>query len=449
MDVLVIKDNVFIGILTENSQEISFKYVDEINSEQYLAGLSDKINTSQVLFPIFENLLPETAQLELIKHTYQIKNQIDVLLHLNNIQGSFEFYRRGILADLNLKQPNSQNFIYTAIHDKVLENSYTFPNILQNYTINITEKKLKGTAKNSLLGLSGVQNKLGVSKNDNLKTIDTNDKSGEYLFKPENTYHSEYKPDDIDHIYVPYLLINEHLFMTLARDFGFDVPYNAIIVGNNCHHYIIKRYDRYNDIKISNIELLQLMNKQSEDKYDISIENVIQTVLPILNASDMLQLFRFIVFSLIISHGDLHAKNISLIKKSSLSKREDKLAPFYDISTTKIYDKYKNEDIGMSINGKKRKISTTDLLLLAELMKIDKTTAILEIENISSKFITTFLQYIEKLPTNIQLLPIIVNRYKKFKIFSVVMREYYDNRCKYIKTYLQEEKLAANNSIWD
>ena len=67
---------------------------------------------------------------------------------------------------------------------------------------------------------------------------------GREFTKSYSKYYTTYVPNDKERSYIPYLLINEHLFMTLARDFGFSVQYNAIIKHSSDYHYIIKRFDR-------------------------------------------------------------------------------------------------------------------------------------------------------------------------------------------------------------
>ena len=60
--------------------------------------------------------------------------------------------------------------------------------------------------------------------------------------------------------------------MSLARDFGFSVPYNGIIKHDSDYHYIIKRFDRHGELKIDH-EILTLMNKNSDQKYKVSMRS--------------------------------------------------------------------------------------------------------------------------------------------------------------------------------
>ncbi len=65
-----------------------------------------------------------------------------------------------------------------------------------------------------------------------------------YFIKP---YHPSRAHPESEY-YLPHLAINEHLFMSFAKnELGFDVPWNGIIKNptDEEYHYIVKRYDKY------------------------------------------------------------------------------------------------------------------------------------------------------------------------------------------------------------
>ena len=96
--------------------------------------------------------------------------------------------------------------------------------------------------------------------------------------------------------------------MTHCKRFWFKVPYNGIIKHEIDYHYFIRRFDRYNDSKIDHTELLTLMNKISAEKYKVTMQEVFETAKEYLNDEEQIVLFKFIIFSIVIGHGDLHAK---------------------------------------------------------------------------------------------------------------------------------------------
>lgn len=450
--IFVIKNNIPIGTLAEDKKgNITFDYAESINPSQYLIGLKDKTNRSQTLFPVFENLLPENEQLNNIRYKHNIKRTIDLLLYLDNIHGSLEFYSEKDFKYIQYK--TTEIFVYTEVKSDILQNEYIFPNILNEYEINIPNDKLypAGLTGSKLIGLSGFQYKFSIHKNDITKQIAFDgEENSEYIMKPYNLHYSKYTPTIKENAYIPYLLINEHIFMTLARDFGFDVPYNAIIKDNDDYHYIIKRYDRFNGLKIDHHEILTLIGEPSSEKYKVSCKDAVNAVFEYLNEEEILQLFRFIVFSIVISHGDLHAKNISLIYQSNaIDEKRMTLAPHYDISTIGIYKGIDDNDIGMMVKNKKKNITMDDLLWLSKSMGIDSELAIDEIEKIASKFMNEFKNYIALLPQEIRLLPIYKNRYKSFDTLEIAFTKFYDKRCGYIEKYLQKKVAKVDDNLWE
>lgn len=448
MKIFVVKNKQFIGTLSEEIGKIRFVYNDEIPTSSYFQGLKEKENISSNLFPIFENMLPEFEQVNFIKAQNNISTQIEVLLYLTDIHGSYEFYTQNDFEKLELQKQNIFNFIDTK--EEILDNNYTFPNIL-DYSLSIDDSILypNGLANSKVIGLSGYQYKFSIIKDDINKTISYDEtKNSNYFMKPYSKFYTSYMPNEKDRSYIPYLLINEHLFMSLARDFGFSVPYNGIIKHDSDYHYIIKRFDRYGELKIDHHEILTLMNKNSDQKYKVSMREVLETAKMYISKEQLVELFRFIIFSAVIGHGDLHAKNLSLIYSSNkLDERAMQLSPFYDISTTKIYKDTKKNDVGLKIGNRISKIKKTDLLQLALSIDIDQNLANNLIEQTSKQFIDTFQTYIEKLPDSIKALPYHTSKYGGQKPFEAVLKKYYKNRVEDLYNNLLEK--FNNHSIWE
>lgn len=452
MKIYVIKNNVPIGTLSEDAKgNITFDYLKNIQSNQYITGLEDKKNASSTLFPVFENLLPEHEQLNEIRLEYNIKREIDLLLYLDNIHGSFEFCREGDFSATSYIA--CETFKYSDVVGQILNSEYPFPNILHEYLLNIPNDKLHpvGLTGSKVMGISGFQYKFSVHKNDNLNKISfDNHNSSEYIMKPYNIHYSKFTPTITDSAYIPYLLINEHLFMTMARDFGFKVPYNGIIRHKDDYHYIIKRYDRYDGMKIDHHEILTLLGKQSNEKYTVSCKEIMNVVSKYLDEDEILQLYRFMVFSIVISHGDLHAKNISLIFKSNaLNERGMTLAPIYDVSTVGIYKDTKGNDIGMKVKNKRNNIKLDDLLWLAEIAHIERDIASNVIKDISSKFLVEFESYIDRLPSEIRKLPVYTSKYRAFDTFEKVLRKFYGERKLYISKNLLTKVETVKDDLWE
>lgn len=453
MKVHVVSKNRYIGIVSESADPQSFKFVysDDVSSDDYILGLHQKENISNYLFPIFDDLIPENKdKLDAIKASHSIKNTIGILLHLDNIHGSFEFYR-----DVkDIPQLNNQGIIqFNDVKFEIL-GDYAYPEILDDYNLVELPENNYSTSENTTLGLSGYQEKHAVLKDDINHVVTYAGKTqSEYFIKPFNIDFSNYNKakmrfNTYKKHYYPYLLINEHIFMSLAKDFGFDVPYNGLIKDPNYneYHLIVKRFDRYQTTyKFDHHTVNSFLGNIATDKYHTTVTDIIKGIQEKISSDDMLVLFKFIVFSIIISHGDLHAKNLSLIYCSNeFSDKKMRLAPMYDVLTTNIYHSSQNKnDIGIKINNKLSNIRSSDLLYIAEIMNISNIIAKKIIDDFCNKFLSSFEAHINKLPDKIKTLRIKASDYKDITL-SGRYAQYLNNRKAYIEKYLVEKPAEKN-----
>ncbi len=438
MKIYVLKQGKTLGYLEEKTfGKIRFVYLQDIDESYYIQGLNQKENFSDNgLFLVFENMFPENDQIDRIKSQHKIGTHIELLLYLENIHGSYTFLRE----DEYLHHQESKYISYTyneVIHD-ILQNDYIFPNIL-NYTLNIPKETLfpQVTAHSKVIGLSGFQYKFSITKDDQKQElrIDT-DGHSQYFMKPYNKYYTTFAPYEKDRLYIPYLLINEHLCMTLARDSGFQVPYNAIIKDGEDYHYIIKRYDRYQNEKFDHEEFATLLGYNSHTKYNASVQEILKKAQEFIDNNALEELLLFFYFSTLIGHGDLHAKNISLIHVSnSIDEKQKQLSPYYDISTTRLYKGLKDREIGLKLLGRKSKIKKEHFLDLAENFGIDLQGFEYQMQRITNIFIDNFPEYIKALPTEILDLPF-QRKYGVHTPFKGILEKYYEERKTYIKKYI-------------
>jgi len=436
----VINRNRPIGILEEHEDGlIRFGYFNLVTKNDYLPGLDKKkTNSSELLFPVFEALLPEDGKVDTIKSTYGTTYEIEVLLHLESIHGAFTF-----LSEEDYSTYTPSKFIeIDFIRDKeeILDSNYTFPNIL-DYAIDIEDESLYRTIerKGKVIGLSGFQNKFSVHI-DNATTTITQGEDSNYFMKPYNRSYAIYNFRAAKtELYAPYLALNEHLFMTMARDLGFDVPWSALIKHGIDFHYVIKRFDRLNDSSIEHYDLGALLGLHSGDKYTPTYETIFSVLRDKLDATELLKAFKFIVFSALIGHGDLHAKNISIIRSSN--KRDAKikyfLSPLYDVSTTGIYKDLKGKDIGLKIDGNNKKIKLKQFLAFGETLGFSEEVLMVEINHVVDYFVNHFNDYITALPESVQVLPFSINKYSK-KTLKEIFQKYYNERIKYINENIKK-----------
>lgn len=85
------------------------------------------------------------------------------------------------------------------------------------------------------------------------------------------------------------------------------------------------------------------------------------------------------------------------------------------------------------------------------MMQIDKEVASTYIDDVSKRFIDTFLAYINKLPNEIKSLPYHGGRYGNFKPFENILKKYYEDRFNYINENLFTSSFnkGEETSIWE
>jgi serine/threonine-protein kinase HipA len=232
---------------------------------------------------------------------------------------------------------------------------------------------------NRRLAIPGVQPKLSLmldksDKNnpgDRLTIVGLWD--GMYVLKPANPQYRE-------------LPENEDVTMHMAEACGIKTAIHSVVRFKSGElAYISKRFDRL--VKRAKVEKLhtedmcQLTGLLTEDKYNSSMEKVAKAVNQYTDNKglELLALFQISVFSFLTGNSDMHLKNFSLLKDKNGGIA---LSPAYDLLATKLVVPDDQEQLALSLNGKKNKIGKADFLKFAEYCKIPSKAA----ENIFSDF---------------------------------------------------------------
>ena len=82
----------------------------------------------------------------------------------------------------------------------------------------------------------------------------------------------------------------------------------------------------------------------------------------------MLILFRRAVFAWLIADGDMHMKNLALLKIAEAGAgqfREVRMAPVYDAVTTRFFPRLENDRMALKLNGKDNNLRKSDFRKLA------------------------------------------------------------------------------------
>jgi len=105
-------------------------------------------------------------------------------------------------------------------------------------------------------------------------------------------------------------------------------------------------------------------------KYDGTIERMARGLRALSTepAADLEILFRRAVFAWLIADGDMHLKNLALLKTADAGAKtftSVRFAPLYDAVTTRVFPGLGGDRMALKLNGKDDRLSLQDFLALA------------------------------------------------------------------------------------
>jgi len=202
------------------------------------------------------------------------------------------------------------------------------------------------------MSISGVQPKLSVIYEKRQRQVSVVERGGLYILKPP-TERFESIPE------------NENLCMNIAAIFGIEIPPHGLLpLMDGRLAYLVKRFDRLEDgSKLHQEDFQQLL--QRDDKYDGSYERIANFIM--LHSSvpglDLIRLFERALLFYALGDGDAHLKNFSLLHSKEIGFQ---LSPAYDIVNSRLVLPEEQEEICLSLQGKKNRITVNDFYMLAE-----------------------------------------------------------------------------------
>lgn len=168
----------------------------------------------------------------------------------------------------------------------------------------------------------------------------------------------------------------EYSFSELVKRCGIDMTECSLIEENGRAHFLTKRFDRENGRKIHMQTLCGIAHYDFRLKNGYSYEqafNVMRRLrLPYSQAQEM---FRRIVFNVVVRNQDDHTKNISFLMDESGTWR---LSPAYDMGFAYNPKGAWTATHQMSINGRYDNIARADLLALAASNNIKNASEIID-----------------------------------------------------------------------
>jgi serine/threonine-protein kinase HipA len=262
----------------------------------------------------FDNLLPEEAMRTVLAK--------EAALSAEDAFGLLGYFGAESAGSLTLRDPSHPASMERGL--KALPLAQLSERIANLPTASLTKDAPKK------MSLAGAQHKLLVVL------------EGEELFEPLPGTPSTHilKPDHPGDDYVASVM-NEYFTMRLARAVGLPVPaVKRLYVPQPV--YIVERFDR---VKVPNstdvrrrhvIDTCQLLNKSRTFKYTAANLNTLQQAASACRskAAARLQLYRWLMFNVLVGNADNHLKNISFLVDAS----GIEIAPAYDLLCTAVYD---------------------------------------------------------------------------------------------------------------
>jgi serine/threonine-protein kinase HipA len=199
------------------------------------------------------------------------------------------------------------------------------------------------------LSIQGVQPKLSAAISIVDQEFKIVDQFGTYIIKPQNDL-------------FPQLPENEDVTMRMAKVFGLEVPFHGMLYAKDGSlSYFIKRFDRYGKgSKLATEDFAQLTGNTRDTKYRFTMEKLIPVLdeycsFPAIEKADF---FKRILFCYVTGNEDMHLKNFSLITKNG----KTTLTPIYDFLNSTISIKSPEEEIALTLRGKKSNLKAADFV---------------------------------------------------------------------------------------
>ncbi|MDT8372275.1 MAG: type II toxin-antitoxin system HipA family toxin [Gammaproteobacteria bacterium] len=276
------------------------------------------------LHPVFDMNMPEGYLFEILKNYLNKQHGYinDFLL--------FSYLCPNIHGRLSFSSEFTANNVDALDLDEILHNDSedTFVRLVQLFL-----------SKNAI---SGVQPKTLALLQDK-ESLTTK----EYIIK---TWGAEY----------PHLAENEYFCLKAVEKAGVEIP--IIFLSENKQFLVVERFnlDKSNDSYLGFEEVLGLLGKNKEQKYEGSYEQVATVFYRVVanKRRDMASFYKTLVMSYLLKNGNAHLKNFGVLYDSDMSKI--RFSPAYDIVNTAVY--VPSDRPALTLFGKKVWFSRRELI---------------------------------------------------------------------------------------
>ena len=220
--------------------------------------------------------------------------------------------------------------------------------------------------------LTGVQPKLSLHLNEHggSKRLTIVGLWGDYICKPQTSQYGM----------MPEV---EDLTMHLAEVARINVvPHTLMRMADDTLCYLTRRIDRTpSGDKIAMEDMCQLTERQTEHKYNSSYEQIGKAILKYSSVPkmDVTNYFEYVLFSWLTGNNDMHLKNFSLYETAN----RIRLTPAYDLLNTAIINPKDDEELALTLNGRKKRLQREDFIKSGNTLGIKEVT----IERLIDKYI--------------------------------------------------------------
>jgi serine/threonine-protein kinase HipA len=173
---------------------------------------------------------------------------------------------------------------------------------------------------------------------------------------------------------------------------------------------LVERFDIRNDARDRRLlameDFCSVLDLPPSAKYDGTIERMARALRPLSTdpMRDLEILFRRALFAWIIADGDMHLKDLSLLKIAGPHARQFesvRFAPLYDAVTTRVFPELAGDRMAFKLAGKDDRLVRGDFLTLARTMDLSVDRA--------EKLIAEMASTMQKAATRLRL-PLVANR---------------------------------------
>ena len=214
--------------------------------------------------------------------------------------------------------------------------------------------------------LSGVQIKAPMTLDPDGKLLPSIGTPFTHILKPAGTSGFETLP------------LVEWVGLSLAKEAGFTVPATALIAmpDGMPPALLVERFDirmGAGDHHLLAMEdFCSVLDLSVQAKYDSTIERVARALRALSTSpdDDLLILVKRALFAWLIADGDMHLKNMAVLKTAEpgdTAFRSVRLAPVYDTLTTRVFPRLEHDRMALKLNGKDERLKRADFLTVSSI----------------------------------------------------------------------------------